>query len=229
MKKIYFIVCVFFTTLIFSQQDSLKVIDSLVIDKKYLEDQLYLTVSYNVLSSQPTGVNDSGFSYGISLGFIKDVPLNEKRNLGLGFGLGYGFDSFNQGLRVTENNNQLTFEVDNTLTSNKLVTHSIEFPIEIRWRNSTANRYTFWRVYTGVKFTYNFANKFEYVSNSNVFTASNIANFNKWQAGFIFSAGYDAFNLHFYYGLSPILNDSFFGAEKIDTRIMKFGLTFYIL
>ena len=207
----------------FSQKDSLQIGD------KYLEDQLYLNFTYNVLANQPAGVNNSGFSYGFSAGFIKDIPFNKERNLGVGVGLGYGFDSFNHGLKVSKINNQVTFEVDNNLTSNKLRLHNIELPIEFRWRTSTAKEYNFWRVYAGIKLSYNFSNRFEYISNNNTFTFKDVSRYNKFQTGLTLSAGYAAFNFYFYYGLTPILKNSSLGTAAISTNIMKFGLSFYIL
>ncbi|APG66161.1 hypothetical protein LPB136_12610 [Tenacibaculum todarodis] len=229
MKNLFLLFFIFFSTLSFSQEEDFQTNDSLKVDTKYLEDQLYLTITYNTLSNQPNMVTDSGFSYGISAGFIKDLPLNTKRNFAFGIGLGYGFDSFNHGLKVMENNNQTSFEIDNTLMSNKFVVHNIELPLELRWRNSTPTKYAFWRIYAGVKLTYNFSNNFTYVSNNDSFEFNNISSFKKFQTGLMLSAGYDAFNLHFYYGLTPLFKDSFIGNDSIDTKILKFGLTFYIL
>lgn len=224
MKRVLFVFCFTFISLsVFAQKDSLNIGD------KYLEDQLYILATYNVLRDQPSNVKNSGFSYGFSGGFIRDIPLNKNKTLGLGIGVGYGFDSFNHGLKVTENNNQVTFEVDNSLTSNKLRLHNLEIPIEFRWRNSTAKRYDFWRIYTGVKITYNLSNRFEYNLNDETFVFTNVSRYNNWQTGFIFSAGYAAFNFHFYYGFSPILKNSSIGTNNISTKVMKFGLTFYVL
>ncbi|MCH3881673.1 MULTISPECIES: porin family protein [Tenacibaculum] len=229
MKNLYVLFFIFFSFLSFSQEEILQTKDSLTVDDKYLEDQIYLSITYNTLVNQPNTVADSGFSYGISAGFIKDLPLNSKRNFAFGIGVGYGFNSFNHGLKVSENSNQISYEIDNTLTSNKFVTHNIELPLELRWRNSTPTKYAFWRIYTGVKFSYNFSNTFSYVSTNDSFEFNNISSFNKFQTGLIVSAGYDAFNLHFYYGLTPIFKDSFIANDSIDTKILKFGLTFYIL
>lgn len=224
MKQLLtFFICIL-TATVFAQKDSLQ------IDSKYLEDQLYINVAYNVLRDQPASVNNSGFSYGIGAGYIRDLPINKARTFGFGAGIGYGYESFNHGLKVTPNSQgQVTFEVDNNLTSNKLRIHNIELPIEIRWRNSSLTRYDFWRIYTGIKVSYNFSNRFEYVTETETFTFTNVSRYNKWQTGFILSAGYAAFNFHFYYGFTPILKNSSLGTTSIDTKIMKFGLSFYIL
>ena len=64
------------------------------IDSKYLEDQLYLSLSYNILRNKPVEDANSPFSLGISFGFIRDIPFNKQRNFGIGIGLGYGFNSY---------------------------------------------------------------------------------------------------------------------------------------
>ena len=39
----------------------------------YLEDQIYLALTYNDLSNRPKSVSQNGFSGGVSIGFIKDI------------------------------------------------------------------------------------------------------------------------------------------------------------
>jgi len=43
------------------------------------------------------------------------------------------------------------------------------------------------------------------------------------------SAGYDEFNIHIFYGLTPVFKDSNLNGEEINTKILKFGLVFYFL
>ena len=223
MKKLLLLIALCTTVLSFGQKDSLQLGD------KYRDDQLYIGFTYNQLFSQPSQAGGSGFSYGFSGGYIKDIPFRREGDLSLGIGIGYGFDSFNHGLKVTELNSVYSFSVDNTISSNKFSIHTLEFPIEFRWRTSTAKKYKFWRIYTGIKFGYNLANKFSYVENSNVINLQNIPNFKKLQYGLTISAGYDAFNAHIYYGLTPILENATIETSSIDTKILKIGLVFYIL
>lgn len=203
--------------------------DSLQLGEKYRDDQLYIGFTYNQLFSQPSQAGGSGFSYGFSGGFIKDIPFTKQGDLSLGIGIGYGFDSFNHGLKATELNNVYSFSVDNTISSNKFSTHTLELPLEFRWRTSTAKKYKFWRIYTGVKFGYNLSNKFNYTENSNAIVLKNIPNFRKLQYGLTLSAGYDAFNAHIYYGLTSILENATIGTSSINTKILKIGLVFYVL
>ena len=106
----------------------------------------------------------------------------------------------------------------------------MEFPLEFRWRTSTATKYNFWRVYTGVKFSYNLANKFQFDDATNTtFKYANITNYNKLQYGLTLSAGYDEFNVHIFYGLTPVFKNSNFNGEEVNSKILKFGLIFYLL
>lgn len=203
--------------------------DSLQIGGRYAEDQLYILISYNELFNQPDQIKGSGFSYGLSTGFIKDFILNREGSVSVGLGIGYNFDSFNHGLKVSQVNNEVTFEVDNALTSNKLSTRNLEFPFEIRWRRSNANKYRFWRVYAGVKATYNLSNTFKYNDGIESFTFDDVSRFNKWQYALTLSVGYDAFTAHMYYGLNSILKNSSIGTTDISTKVMRIGLMFYLL
>ncbi len=223
MKKILFFLFLAIASFSYAQKDSLQLGD------RYAEDQLYFLISYNQLFNQPSQVKGSGFSYGLSSGFIKDIILNKEGSIALGLGVGYDFDSFNHGLKVSQVNNEVTFEIDNTLTSNKLSIHSLEFPLELRWRNSNANKYRFWRVYAGMKVSYNLSNTFKYNNGTQSFSFRNVSRFNKWQYGLTLSVGYDAFTAHMYYGLTPILKDSSIGTTDISTKIIRIGLIFYLL
>ena len=102
-------------------------------------------------------------------------------------------------------------------------------PLQFRIRSSEVNKYSFWRVYVGVKITYNLNNKFSYVTNGSTVTFSNIDSFNKWQTGLTISAGYGTFNFCAYYGLTPIFKDTMINNIPINTKIFKLGLSFYLL
>ena len=126
---------------------------------KYLEDQLYLTLSYDILTNAPKAFDHNGFSGSFSTGFIKDIPVNESRNFGFGLGLGYGYSAFIQNMKIESNNGNITFEPIDSYKKNWLKEHKLEMPIEIRFRGSTPNKYKFWRVYTGIKLSYVLASK----------------------------------------------------------------------
>jgi len=133
-------------------------------------------------------------------------------------------------LKIEESNNATVFSSDNTITSNIFKSHNLEFPFELRWRSSTANKYNFWRIYGGVKFIYNMSNSFQYIDVNNIdFNYSNVSAYNKLQYGLTLSAGYDKFNINVFYGLTPVFNDAKIEGEKIETKAIKFGLILYLL
>lgn len=197
----------------------------------YLEDQIYFKFSYNVLSKLSKSIHQSGFSNGISIGFIRDLPINKRRNFGFGIGLGYGLDTYFHNLKISQINNETTFEnfgSDENYNSNKLKLHQIEIPFEIRWRTSTVDKYKFWRIYSGVKAKYVFFSKSVYDLNGrNVY--KNLKAIDKLQYGLTIAAGYGTFNFFMYYGLSPIFKNATFKGNDLQIKELQFGLQFYIL
>ncbi len=122
--------------------------DTLVPDPDYLEDQFYVGVTYNLLLNKPERVKQRNLSYGLQAGFIKDIPLNRKRNVAIGLGLGYAVNSYYTNLRAVENGENFTYAVipdDFSYKRNKIETHLVELPIEFRLRNSNPVDYKFWR------------------------------------------------------------------------------------
>lgn len=203
--------------------------DSLQLGDRYAEDQIYVSISYAQFGKQPTGITRSTFSYGVSTGFLKDFILNKKGNISVAAGVGYGFDFFNHELRVEEINNSTLLNPSGDIGSNVFKAHNLEFPLELRWRTSTAKRYDFWRIYAGIKFLYNFSNTFQFTENAIDFKYKNVSAYRKLQYGLTLSAGYTEFNAYLFYGLTPIFNSATINGENINSNILKFGLIFYIL
>jgi hypothetical protein len=213
-----------FPMFIFSQKDSLALGD------KYSDDQIYVSVSYSQFNNQPSNVTKSNFSYSLSGGIMKDISRNKMGTIAIAAGFGYGFDFFNHKLKVNELNGKTVFTSDNTISDNVFKAHNLEFPIEIRWRTSTAKKYNFWRIYTGIKFLYNLNNQFQYEDiNAKQIKYSDVSSYNKLQYGLTISAGYDAFNMNVFYGLTPIYTNGNIDGESVNTQILKFGLIFYFL
>ena len=200
--------------------------DSSNTHKKYWEDQLYFGLNYNVLINQPSGVDPSKVSYGVQLGYIKDIPVNKKGTTAFGLGIGYSYDFFSHSLVV---NNAEEFSINANVSNNKLKIYNVEVPIQFRIRTSDAVTYSFWRLYVGARFSYTFSHKFQYTLADEDLEFFNIDNFNKFQTGIEFSGGYGAFNLYAYYGLTPIFDNALLNDENINTSILKIGLIFYLL
>lgn len=203
-------------------------------DSLYREDQFYAGVTYNLLGELPSGVSQSGFSSGFHFGFIRDMPINKKRNLAIGLGVGYSANSYNQNLLITrESENKFLYTIiqdDVSYSKNKFNRHMIEFPLELRWRSSTFSDYKFWRVYLGFKTSYVIANSSKYEGSPNDEKVNNISEVNNFQYGISLSAGFNTWNFYLYYALNPIFNsDAILNDNPIDVKAIKIGLMFYVL
>ncbi|WP_290698796.1 porin family protein [Lacinutrix sp.] len=229
---LFFCFC-FATSFSYSQEElseSFQEIDSL-----YKEDQFYFGFTYNLIGKKPSGLSQSGFSGGFHFGYTKDMPINKKRNKAIGIGLGLSLNSFNQNLLISEDVKgdalfQIIDDTEITVTKNKFTTYLVEMPIEYRWRTSTATDYKFWRIYTGFKLGYVFANSSKFEGTPENASIKNISAINNLQYGLTLGAGYNTWNFYLYYTLNPIFNDSAkIEGEVIDANAIKIGLIFYIL
>jgi len=202
---------------------------------KYREDQFYAAVTYNLLNDRPSDISQTGFSSGFNLGFIRDMPINKRRNIALGLGLGISANSYNQkNVLIQEIDNAINFtkidEGDYDVSKNKFATYLVEVPFELRWRTSSQSEYNFWRIYTGFKVGYVVYNTTKFKSAITTEKLSNIDSFNSMQYGLTLSAGYGTWNFHMYYGLNSIFDDTAsFEGNNLDMTSLKIGLMFYIL
>ena len=202
-------------------------------DEKYLEDQFYLGATFNILFEEPQGVTQRNLSYGLMGGFIKDIPVNARRNIGFGIGLGYAINSYYTNLRATETANGIEYSIIDgqvDFKRNKIETNAIEIPIEFRWRTSDPVSYRFWRIYGGVKLGYVFSGRSKFVSDNEKIAFSN-GDVREFQYGLILNIGYSTFNIHAYYSLHDLMNA---GVTTVDGDRLGFvpfniGLIFYIL
>lgn len=229
-KFLLFCLCALLSSSVLAQADT-DTIQPPPLDDRYLEDQFYIGVGYNVLLNGPENLDQRNLSYNLQFGFIKDIPLNIRRNFGLGIGLGYAANSYYTNMGVTENGDLRTYEIidDENFNRSKLETHAIEFPFEIRWRTSTATEYKFWRIYAGAKLGYIFSGRSKLVADEGNLSFSN-DDIDNLQYGLMLNFGYNTWNIHVYYSLNPLLKDgAYMAGESIDLRVLRVGLTFYIL
>ncbi|QDO92989.1 PorT family protein [Formosa sediminum] len=242
MKNLYVLLCIIYfgihnTSFAQSQvsvnDDALTVIDSL-----YKEDQFYFSATYNILSKLPSGVDQTGFSLGLHAGFIKDMPINKRRNIAIGVGLGYSYNSYNQNLGIIEGEDHTvnyvvlddTYEFD--YSKNNFYLHMVELPIEFRWRTSTPTDYRFWRIYTGFKLGYVFSHISNFKGEVAEVRYTDVDGFNDLQYGLTLSVGYNTWNFYVYYALNPIFKDdvtTLISQERIEMNAIKLGLIFYML
>jgi len=213
------------------KNDSIKVIDPL-----YREDQFYAALTYNLLGDKPDGVNQSGFSSGYHFGFIRDFPINQRRNVAIGVGLGLSSNSYNNTLLISKPAGQLNYQVINesetSYDKNKFTNYAVELPIEFRWRTSTASNYDFWRIYTGLKLGYIVYNTTKFKSSAGDIRLSGVEDINKFQYGLTMSAGYSNISFHIYYGLNKMFKPEAKVEDSqgaVGMNAIKIGLMFYIL
>ncbi|MEO0570236.1 MAG: porin family protein [Bacteroidota bacterium] len=206
-------------------------------DNKYLEDQFYIAFGYNFLFDKPDAVIQRNLSYNIQLGFIKDIPLNQKRNFGLGIGMGYATNSYYTNMLAIEQGEEIVYRLtneDESFDRSKFETHGVEFPFEIRWRTSNSVDYKFWRIYAGFKLEYLFSRRsklvaedIEVFSGNTTFSNSNIE---QWQYGVMLNFGYNTWNLHLYWTLSDFLDrEARFENQVLTFTPLRIGVIFYIL
>ncbi len=205
-------------------------------DLRYREDQFYLGVTYNLLSSVPSAVNISGLSGGIHFGFLRDMPINERRNIAIAVGAGLSFDAYGNTLFIGESPQEQTiFTIltndDFDFNFNRFSTAVIEAPIELRWRSSTPTKYGFWRVYAGFRVGYAYWYKARFQQDGNEVTQTDIPEFNQTRLAATLSFGYNKINFYAYYSINPFFDGAVTTntQEKVEFRTIKLGILFYIL
>jgi hypothetical protein len=196
-------------------------------DTFYLEDQLFLSIVYNSLMDTPPAFEQNGISYGLSFGFIKDIPFNKRRNLGMALGLGYAYHRYNHNLLHDTGG----FRLAEAYASNVFSHSSLEVPLEFRWRTSTYDKFKFWRIYGGINFSYLFRNRAKYRLGQETTVLRNMTEINKFQYGISLAAGYNTWNFYVNYALTPLYKDGVVDTNDALLRMkpLRLGLIFYML
>lgn len=208
----------------FSQQENIKEVDSL-----YREDQMYVALSLNLVQNRPSSFSQHALSSGVAFGYLRDMPINEKRTWAIAPGLGYSYNNLKNNIKVDNSTAVTSYTIDDSFDKNKLVLHQLELPIEIRWRNSTFDSHKFWRIYTGFKITYLFASKSEYKSPTESIIYRNNTDLSKIKYGAYLSVGNNTGNVYAYYALSPLFKDVKIDNRDLNLSSFNIGLVFYIL
>jgi len=213
-------ICLFSVQLIYSQDNGID----------YKEDQFYIGVSYFMQVKDIDDFKQNGFSGNFQAGFIKDITLDKKNQKALGIGVGFERNRFTSNIQPFINSDN---EVDYRLvvsrfleSKNELNYSSIVFPIELRWRTSTPDRYDFWRIYTGFKVKRNY-----YIDSDPSYGQSlKIENGREWTHSIYLNSGFNTWNISLEYDLNSFLEGKKTDiGEEIDVKFFKIGLVFYIL
>src|SRR5690606_11611194 len=128
-----FLLCAFFLMVSHLVHCQSKDVTDEKAQSRYLEDQFYIGIGYNILLDKPDNVVQRSLSYNLQAGFIKDIPLNQRRNFGIGLGMGYAVNSYYSNVVATNVDSNVSYEVmdESNFKRNKLETHAIEFPLEL--------------------------------------------------------------------------------------------------
>lgn len=208
--------------------------DGALTDSLYREDQFYLGFTFNLLSDLPPAVTQSGFSGGLHLGFIRDMPVNKRRNLALGLGLGWSINTYAHSLFIGENTNGETIfdALDGTTEydANRFTTYLVEVPLEFRWRSSAPSVSNFWRVYGGLKAGYIYYFRSNLRTPNAQLIQTDLPQLNRFRLGATLAVGYNKVNFYFYYSLIPFFDGSkMLNGRPVNVKTLKIGLIFYIL
>ncbi len=207
-----------------------------VVDTLYREDQFYLGLSFNLVTDDPPTFSQNGFSGGINAGFIRDMPINDRRNVAIGVGLGLSTNTYNSNLFIGElEGERSVFQVldgnETEYQSNRFNTNLVELPIQFRWRTSTATSTNFWRIYSGFKLGYLFHFKSTFKQDGITLKQTEVAELNRLRYAATLTIGNGSFNAFVHYNLNTLFNDQAIttDGEQVGVRPIKFGIEFYFL
>lgn len=226
MRNILLLFLSFFSIQLLGQEtENFKAIDSL-----YQEDQFFIALNYTSLVNQ-SFLSENKIPLGFNVGFLRDFPLNSKRNFAIATGFGYGFKNYNHELLISEVNNQIIYSnlnSTNNPSKNYIRLQYIDVPLEFRWRTSTAGSHKFWRVYSGFKLSYLIKSKSLYKDDTMSSKIVNNPDFNKLNYSAYLSLGWNTWNIHVNYGLTRLLNNPS-NSDLSNVHYLDIGLIFYIL
>lgn len=200
-------------------------------DDFYREDQIYVSLYYNSLNNNIDDLKENNFSSSINFGFIRDIPLNKSGKFALGIGAGLGFNSFNNNLKInntTSNNFVFDFlENQREYDKNTYSFTEIQFPLEIRLRNSSIDNYKFWRLYAGLRYSKLLTSNYKFKS-ENLNYSLDSPPINTDQLGLTLNIGFNTWNIGLYKAIRPFFNQEN-NNLNLDLEQFKVGLIFYIL
>ncbi|MBP6182212.1 porin family protein [Flavobacterium sp.] len=202
------------------------------IDSLYREDQFYFGFTYNTLANKPEGLSQSKLSTGLSVGFLRDMPINKNRTVAIASGIGLSYNNYNQDLAISKTNQAPVYSIidaETTYTKNKFSQLLVEVPVEFRWRTSTYESYKFWRIYCGFKFSYLIYDRSIYSDDQGKIVVIGNKDFNKFLYGAYISSGYNTINVYAYYGLNSLFKTAKIEGKPIDMTSLNIGIIFYML
>lgn len=180
---------------------------------KFREDQFYVGFAYTLGQSSALDFEQKGFSYQLDFGFVRDISISKNSKWALAPGVGFAFQKFTSNLSFAENGLVTYSGKDANFNYGNLT-----FPLEFRWRNATAESFSFWRIHLGATVSVPlWERNFDLVSalpraNSSIYLA----------------AGYNTWNIYIAYQLQPFLRVADVNIKNAPSLI-NIGLRFYVL
>jgi len=202
------------------------------IDSLYREDQFYVGITYNTLNRKSSGVTQNSFSTGLAIGFLRDFPINKNRTIAIAPGFGFSYNNYKYNILVQRNVNFSSYSlipVGSVYDKNKLALYYLEIPLELRWRTSTFTSHKFWRIYSGVKWSYLVLSQSRYSDSTQQIIVDNNSDLSKIQYGCYIAAGYNSLNLYVYYGINSLFKAGTINGAPLNLGTINIGLQFYIL
>lgn len=205
------------------------------VDSLYREDQFYVGFTYDLIAGNPADITSSQFSGGFHLGFIRDFPLNARRNIAIGVGLGWSIDTYGQNIFIGEDpsTGETAFSIlDRDIIdfdTNRFSTQSLDVPLQLRWRTSSPGSYKFWRIYAGLRPSYIYYFKSRFIQQDNTVLQSDIPELERLNLGATFTFGYNTFNFHVFYSLNSLFDNARIEGQDLEVRSLQVGLVFFLL
>ncbi|MGB0358097.1 MAG: outer membrane beta-barrel protein [Flavobacteriaceae bacterium] len=194
----------------------------------FREDQIYFSIAYPYFSDAPSELIQNKLSYSFSLGFIRDMPINKKRTLAVGLGLGWESSTVFNNMQFEVLDDAVTATaIQGKYQKNVLNMQSFAVPFELRWRSATELKHAFWRIYSGMSFHLPIQLTAKNTSLEGVQKSTSLPHSStllRWNIHF----GFNTWNISIAHDLRPwaksnTTNNSF------DIKFTKIGLIFYIL
>ena len=196
-------------------------------DSFFREDQIYLSVAYPYFTDPPTDLIQNKLSYSIAFGFIRDMPINNKRTLSLGFGSGWSMiNIFNNNIFSVDNARIVSTTIQSDYQQNYLRMHNLAFPLELRWRNTSPTKHAFWRIHTGLSLHIPLSFKSYFRSNNGNITRVKLSDNRSFLRSNI-HFGFNTWNITISQDLQPLATFNSLNGD-FDMKFTKIGLIFYI-
>lgn len=191
----------------------------------YKKDRLLFDFYSPMWINGPSDMStDPTFSFAISYG--KDVSFKRDSKFSCFYALGYDFNNINHNLNLKSIQNleftprELGARILNAPFSlNRLSSHYLELPLELRYRTQTKNPF---RIYAGAKGGYLIKSKYELDQGSgDIYERKSLEELERFKYGLTFRIGYGLINLYAYYGLNGLMKPE----DQKGVNQLSFGIT----